>query len=77
MVQKRLLDVYVLSNESEEARSIDKGRPIDTYASMNARRYKHTLWLSAENIPISYFSCLKLLFNRVPTVREKSGGRRF
>ena len=31
MVQKRLLAVSILSNESEEARSIDKRRLIDTY----------------------------------------------
>ena len=43
VAQERLLDVSILSLENEDARSIDKGKLIDTFARMNARRYKHIL----------------------------------
>ena len=43
MAQKKLLDVSILSIKNEDSRSIDKRRLMDTFATMNARRYKHIL----------------------------------
>ena len=77
MAQEKLHGVSILSTESAEARSIDKGRLINTFARMNSRIYKHILLILADKVPILFFSYLKLLFNRVCTVGEKSGESRF
>ena len=43
MAQERLLDVSILFIENEKARSIDKGRIINTLTRVNARRCKNIL----------------------------------
>ena len=46
--QERLLDASILPIRNEEVRSIDKVQLIDTFARMNARRYKHVF----EHLPV-------------------------